>query len=85
MTHGSNYDLNSPLVCEGIIGDGCGGGRLFIVENETLFAYDPQTKKSITLLDSVLKAKKVTKDACIIIIECESKNRKFDLSDMKEI
>ena len=55
MTHG--FDLNSPLVCEGIFGDGCGGGRLFIVENETLFAYDPQTKESITLLESVLNAK----------------------------
>ena len=85
MIVGSNYDLNSPLVCEGIIGDGCGGGRLFIVENETLFAYDPQTKDAITLLESVLNAKKVTKDACIVTIECETKNIKFDLSAMKEI
>ena len=83
MTHG--FDLNSPLVCEGIIGDGCGGGRLFIVENETLFAYDPQTKESITLLEPVINAKKISKSACIITIECESRNRKFDLSDMKEI
>jgi len=83
MTHG--FNLNSPLVCEGIVGDGCGGGRLFIVEKETLFAYDPQTKELITLLAPVLNAKKVTKNACIITIECESKNRKFDLSEMKEV
>ena len=83
MTHG--FDLDSPLVCEGIIGDGCGGGRLFIVENETLFAYDPQTKESITLLESVLNAKKITKKACVVTIECKSQNRKFDLSNMKEI
>lgn len=83
MSHG--FDLNSPLVCEGIIGDGCGGGRLFIVENETLIAHDPQTKNSITLLESVLNVKKVTKNACIVTIECESQNRKFDLSAMKEV
>lgn len=83
MSHG--FDVDSPLVCEGIIGDGCGGGRLFVVENETLFAYDPQTKESITLLESVLNAKKITKKACIVTIECKSKNRKFDLSNMKEI
>ena len=85
MSHGSKYDLNSPLVCEGIIGDGCGGGRLFIVEDETLMAYDPQTQKSIILIENVFNAKKISKNTCIITIECENEDIKFDLSAMKKI
>ena len=83
MTHG--FDLNSSLVCEGIIGDGCGGGRLFLVEDEILKAYDPQTQTSTTLLENILDAKKVTKNACIVTIECKKETIRFDLSAMKKI
>ena len=55
------FDLNSPLVCEGIIGDGCGGGRLFYIEDEILKTYDPQTQTSMTLLSSVKDAKSIKK------------------------
>ena len=83
MSHG--FDLNSPLVCEGIIGDGCGGGRLFIVEYETLIAYDPQTKETFTLLEPIFDAKKISKNACIITVECEKEDIRFDLSAMKKV
>ena len=75
-------DTNNPLVCEGIIGDGCGGGRIFVVEDSTLKAYDPQTEESIVLLDDISLPKKVSKKACIITIECENENIEFDLSAM---
>lgn len=83
MSHG--FDLNSPLICEGIIGDGCGGGRLFIVEDKALKVYDPQTKKYITLLEPILDAKNISKSACVITIECKIQNIKFDLSTMKKV
>jgi hypothetical protein len=83
MTHG--FDLDSPLVCEGIIGDGCGGGRLFMIENETLKAYDPTTKESFTLLGSVLNAVSISKSACIITIVCLEREIKFDLSALKQV
>ncbi|MGE4419627.1 MAG: thiamine biosynthesis protein ThiF [Sulfurimonas sp.] len=76
------FDLDNPLVCEGIIGDGCGGGRLFFIEDETLKAYDPQSKEVINLLADIKDAKKVTKKGCIITIECEKNLVKFDLSSM---
>jgi len=85
MIHGSKYDLNSPLVCEGIIGDGCGGGRLFIVEDDKLIAYDPQTKELNTLLQNILHPKTISKKACLVTIECEKKIIKFDLSLMQEV
>ncbi len=83
MSHG--FDLDNPLICEGIIGDGCGGGRLFLVEDETLKAYDPQTQTSTTLLENILDAKKVTKNACVVTVECEKETIRFDLSAMKKI
>ena len=76
-------DISSPLVCEGIVGDGCGGGRIFFVEDSTLMVYDPQTQEAIPLLDGIKQAKKIYKKACTITIECEDKSIEFDLSAMK--
>lgn len=78
-----NFESN-PLACEGIIGDGCGGGRWFFVENETLFAYDPITKENLTLTADIKKAKKISKKNCIITIECEDEKMEFDLSKMQK-
>lgn len=79
MIHGFK---NSPLACEGIIGDGCGGGRWFFVEDEILKAYDPQTKEIMNLLADIKDAKEVSKKGCIITIKCEKELVKFDLSSM---
>ena len=79
----NNLDTESPLVCEGIIGDGCGGGRIFIVEDTTLKAYDPQTQETMLLLDNIELPKKISKKTCVIYIECENKTIEFDLSSMK--
>ncbi|QOP43046.1 thiamine biosynthesis protein ThiF [Sulfurimonas sediminis] len=78
MIHG--FDLSSPLVCEGIVGDGCGGGRIFYVQDEKLQTFDPVTKKSMILLENVKNAQKISKSACIITIECSDQIIKFDLS-----
>ena len=77
------FDLESPLVCEGIIGDGCGGGRLFMIEDGVLKAYDPITKESFSLLQNILNAKSISKKACIIKIVSEKEEIRFDLSAMK--
>ena len=77
------FDLNSPLVCEGIVGDGCGGGRIFFIQEDTLFAYDPTSNAKMELLRDVKGAKSITKNACIITIELEDKTTQFDLSALK--
>ena len=76
------FNLSSPLVCEGIIGDGCGGGRLFFVEEETLFAYDPMSKKRLTLLKDITDALTLCKKACVVTITCKNKNITLDLSTL---
>jgi len=78
MTHG--FNLDSPLICEGIIGDGCGGGRLFIVEDNTLKAYDPQSEEFIILLEDVKDATSISKKACVVTITCKEQIIEFDLS-----
>ena len=76
------FDLDSPLVCEGIIGDGCGGGRIFFVEKEALLVYDPTTKKSRKLLEGLQEVQSISKKGCIITLELQSETRLFDLSSL---
>ncbi|MBW6488106.1 thiamine biosynthesis protein ThiF [Sulfurimonas sp.] len=77
-----DFDLGNPLVCKGIVGDGCGGGRIFFIKDETLYAHDPLSKESRILLQGIKKAQKISKSACVITIECEDENIKFNLSAM---
>jgi hypothetical protein len=83
MTHG--FDLENPLVCEGVIGDGCGGGRIFSVQDETLIAYDPQTQSCITLLEDVTNVLKIEKSACIITVVCQNETIFFNLSTLSKV
>ena len=78
IVHG--FNLDDALVCEGIIGDGCGGGRIFAIKDDLLFAYDPLTKEKNILLSKIKGALKISKRACIITIECEDKILHFNLS-----
>jgi len=71
--------------CMGIVGDGCGGGREFIIENEILFAHDPQSGKNTTLLKNIKGALSISKKVCILYIECKSESFKYDLSKMMRI
>ncbi len=81
MIHG--FDKN--LTCKGIIGDGCGGGRFFTIQNEILKAYDAQTKEYISLFKGVINAKSISKKACEITIVCENEVIVFNLSKMQKV
>jgi hypothetical protein len=81
MIHG--FDLDSPLVCEGIVGDGCGGGRIFSIEEGTLKAYDPQSQDSTILLENIKEANSISKKACILFIKCKDEKIEFDLPTMR--
>ena len=58
----------SKLSCMGIIGDGCGGGREFIVKNDILYAYYDVTGEKIELLDGIENAQCISKNGCILTI-----------------
>jgi len=74
----------SKISCMGIIGDGCGGGREFIVENEKLYAYDEQSDETILLLEDVKNALSISKKVCIITITCRDEFIEFDLSSLSK-
>lgn len=88
MTLGSKereFDLSSPLVCEGIIGDGCGGGRIFFISDKKLKVYDAIVDEEMVLLEDIFNAIKIKKSGCIISIEFEDELIEFDLSSMGKI
>ena len=72
----------SKLSCYGIPGDGCGGGREFAIENETLFALDPITKEKITLLQGIKEAISIEKQGCHILIQTKKERINFNLSSL---
>jgi hypothetical protein len=78
MIHG--FDLEAPLVCQGIVGDGCGGGRIFFVKDEKLQVYDPVTKETMELLDGVYNAETISKKGCEITLKCQNETITFNLS-----
>lgn len=79
------FSGDDALVCEGIVGDGCGGGRLFFIEDNKLKAYDSTTQDSLVLLDEIKDAKELSKDGCLLFIDTNKKRVIFDLSLLKVI
>ncbi len=81
MIHG--FDEESSLMCEGLIGDGCGGGWFFIIKDSELIAYNPQTEETKIFLKEIEMAKSISKKGCIVTIVCEKRDIEFDLSALK--
>ena len=77
------FDLDSPLVCEGIIGDGCGGGRIFFIESDALWVYDPITEDRMEIFLGLKGVKKISKSGCIIRIFFQDREESFDLSQVR--
>ena len=72
----------SKISCMGIVGDGCGGGREFVVQDGVLFAYDELTQDKIILIEDIKDAREINKNGCIITVLCERETIKFDLSTL---
>jgi hypothetical protein len=68
--------------CEGIIGDGCGGGRIFFTCEDALKTYDPLTKEVMTLLENLQDPQNLSKKGCHLLFTCKQKEMVFDLSKM---
>jgi len=76
----AGFNEDSPLICFGIVGDGCGGGRYFFVEDSMLKTYDPTTKDVLILKENIQNAISISKDGCIVTIKCQNEIIEFDLS-----
>lgn len=65
--------------CYGVIGDGCGGGRLFYIKREQLFAFDTYAKSELLLKSGIKGAKKISKSGCLLFIETDKGVLEVDL------
>lgn len=71
----------------GIVGDGCGGGRLFIADtyNGKIKAYDPQSETMLTLVEGLKEPGGISKCGCKLYIAETNAHAVavFDLSAMQ--
>ena len=78
---------HSQAVCAGIIGDGCGGGRLFIADtfNNKVKVYYPEDSTMMTLLENLKAPSGISKRGCELFITNTNAHAiiKFDLSKME--
>ena len=87
-SNSSELLLQHPqAVCAGIIGDGCGGGRLFIADtfNNKVKAYYPEDNSMMTLVEDLNEPSGITKKGCELFIANTNAHEMvvFDLSKME--
>ena len=74
-------------LCAGIIGDGCGGGRLFMADtfNNKVKVYYPEDGTMMTLLENLSEPSGISKRGCELFIANTNAHTimKFDLSKME--
>jgi len=75
-------------LCAGVIGDGCGGGRLFIADtfNKKVKAYFPDDGSMVTLLEGLDEPGGISKKGCELYIANTNAHEiiVFDLSKMEK-
>jgi len=75
-------------LCAGIIGDGCGGGRLFIADtfNNKVKAFYPEDGSMMTLLEDLDEPRGIAKKGCELYIANTNAHEivVFDLSKMQK-
>jgi len=75
-------------LCAGIVGDGCGGGRLFIADtfNNKVKAYYPDNNTMMTLLDGLDEPGGIAKRGCELFVANTNAHEiiVFDLSTMEK-
>lgn len=74
-------------LCVGVIGDGCGGGRMFIADtfNNKIKAYFPDDGSMITLLEDLHEPSGLSKKGCELFVANTNAHEilVFDLSQMQ--
>lgn len=77
--------LDPSDMCIGIIGDGCGGGRVFIADtgHSMIKVYEPENGEVFIILKGINKPISIMKKACILSIKTDADELiEFDLSSM---
>ena len=75
-------DLGAKDFCIGKYGDGCGGGRVFVLYEDCVKAYHIQGDEVMLLVESLRDTKSIRKDGCVLKIGTEDDEISFNLSTM---
>jgi len=71
-------------ICLGQYGDGCGGGRVFILFTSDLKAYDLESKTFMDICSDFQNARSIHKKSCDLFIKLEDEDIIFNLSKMEK-
>jgi len=77
-------DSKAKDFCVGKYGDGCGGGRIFVLYEDTVKAYHIQNDEVMVIIKGMQHTKSIIKDGCVLNIETEDDVICFNLSTMKK-
>ena len=68
--------------CVGRYGDGCGGGHVFVLYEDSVKAYDIEYDRVMMVIDDLKNTKSITKDGCVLNINTEDGMIHFNLSTL---
>jgi len=77
-------DEDAKDFCVGVYGDGCGGGRIFVLYASYVKVYDLESDAETLLLDELQESQNISKNGCILSIQTASETVKFNLSSMSK-
>ncbi len=70
--------------CVGVYGDGCGGGRLFVLYGSYVKVYDLDQETDSVLFEGFAQAQGISKSGCQLSVQTPLKRITYNLSTMKE-
>jgi len=68
----------------GRFGDGCGGGRLFILFGHKVQTFNPENREFFTLVKDLNQAKSIKKKGCDLFLEEADGSSVFNLTRMEK-
>lgn len=77
-------DENPVDYCVGVYGDGCGGGRIFVLYGTYVKVYDLEQEESFVLYEGFSQGQNINKTGCQLNIQTPLKRINYNLSTMKE-
>ena len=76
-------DEDAKDFCVGEYGDGCGGGRIFVLYDTYIMVYDTESGEQMRLLEDFSQGQSIDKKGCELLIQTQTEAIRFNLSSME--
>jgi len=88
----NSYDGNKEVKVEkntidfdvGKVGDGCGGGRIFLLTKTNIKAFNPENQEFMSLFENLNEAESIYKKGCDLFVQEKDAKYIYNLSMMKK-